>query len=67
MYRYIKYYDMGYKDGMCLAIKDGLSNTNRKFKILKTKELKSELYDIGFIDGYNITKNLTLKVEKNIV
>lgn len=67
MYKYIKYYDMGYKDGMSLAIKDSLTNTKRKFKIIKTKKLKSQLYDIGYIDGYSIIEKLTLNIEKNIV
>ena len=67
MYKYIKYYDMGYKEGMNMALKDSLTNTKRKFKIIKTKELKSQLYDIGYIDGYNIMKKLTFNIDKNIV
>ena len=67
MYKYIKYYDMGYKEGMNMALKDSLTNTKRKFKIIKTKELKSQLYDIGYIDGYNIIKKLTFNIDKNIV
>lgn len=67
MYKNIKYYDMGYQDGMKMAIKDNLTNTSRKFKIIKTKELKSQLYDIGYIDGYYLIKKLTLNIDKNIV
>ena len=67
MYNYIKYYDMGYKEGMSEAIKDKLNSTKRKFKIIKTKDLKSQLYDIGYIDGYNVIKKLTLKIKENIV
>ena len=67
MYKFIKYYDIGYKDGMVMALKDNLINIDRKFKILKIKELKSKLYDLGYIDGYNIVKKLTLNIDKNIV
>jgi len=67
MYKYIKYYDMGYKDGMSLAIKDGLTNTKRKFIVIKTKKLKSQLYDLGYIDGYNTIKKISLNIKENIV
>ena len=67
MYKYIKYYDMGYKDGMSMAIKDSLTNTYRKFRIIKTDDLKSKLYDIGYLDGYSIIEKLTLKTQKNVV
>ncbi len=59
MYKYIKYYDFGYMDGVNMAIKDKLKNKKSKFKNIKTKDLKSKLYDLGYIDGYNNTyKNL---------
>ena len=67
MYKYIKYYDIGYKDGMSMALKDNLTDTKRKFKIIKTKELKSQLYDIGYIDGYYLIKKLSFNIDKNIV
>ena len=67
MYKFIKYYDIGYKDGMGMALKDSLSSIDRKFKIIKIKELKSQLYDLGYIDGYNIIKKLTFNIDKNIV
>ncbi len=67
MYKYIKYYDLGYKDGMSMAIRDNLTNTKRKFKIIKTNQLKSQLYDIGYIDGYYLVKKLAFNIEKNIV
>ena len=67
MYKYIKYYDMGYKDGMSMAIKDSLNNINRMFKKIETKELKSKLYDCGYVDGYQLIKKLTFNIDKNIV
>ena len=64
MYKYIKYYDIGYYDGMNMALKDKLNLKKRKFKYLDTFDIKSKLYDIGYIDGYNITyKKLTLNLE----
>ena len=68
MYKFIKYYDIGFKEGMNMAISDNLRNKKRKFKIIKTNDIKSKLYDIGYIDGYKIThKKLTLNLDKNIV
>lgn len=67
MYNLIKYYDIGYKEGMKMALNDNLTNKKRKFKVIKTKELKSQLYDIGYIDGYKLAKKLTLNIDKNIV
>lgn len=68
MYKYIKYYDIGFKDGMNMAISDSLRNKKRYFKLIKTEDLKSKLYDIGYIDGYRITiKKIALNFKKNIV
>ena len=68
MYKYIKYYDIGFKEGMSMAISDTLKSKKRKFKIVETNDLKSKLYDIGYIDGYKITlKKLTFNNNKNVV
>ena len=60
MYKYIKYYDMGYYDGINSAIKDKLINRKREFKRIKDKDIKSKLYDLGYIDGYKTAhKNIS--------
>ena len=65
MYKYIKYYQMGFIEGL----KDSInSHKNRKFKVIDDKEVKSKLYDIGYIDAYKFAnKNISLKNNKSIV
>ena len=63
MYNYIKYYDIGFKNGVIKSIKDNLTNTKRRFKIIKTNRLKSQLYNIGYIDGYYLIKKLSLNIK----
>lgn len=62
MYKYIKYYDLGYNDGIICAFKDILLSSKRVYERINSDNIKARLYDIGFFDGYNITyKKLTLK------
>ena len=64
MDKYIKYYQMGFIEGL----KDSINGRNKKFKKLNDKEFKSKLYDIGYIDAYKfVNKNMSFKNNKNIV
>ena len=67
MYKLSKYYDIGYKDGIKVAILDSIYRRKRKFVNINYYELKSKLYDAGYIAGYNTFKNLSLNINKNIV
>lgn len=55
MYRYIKVYKLGYIEGIKDSIKDVKLNKSRTFKKIDDQEIKSKLYDIGYIKGYNKT------------
>jgi hypothetical protein len=54
MDKYKKIYDTAFYDGMIDAYKDYNKNKRKKFKKVKDKEIKSKIYDKGFINGYNI-------------
>ena len=59
MFKYIKCYYMGYEEGVKDAVK---FKKDKEFKRIKDKEIKSKLYDIGYIEGYKfIIKNIFKK------
>lgn len=53
MYRYIKANKDGFVEGSKTAMEDIKNNKVRKFKKIDDFEIKSKLYDIGYIEGYN--------------
>ncbi len=44
----INYFLIGYFE----ALKDAKNINNKKYRIIISNELKSKLYDIGYINGY---------------
>lgn len=67
MYKYIKSYKLGFKEGYKDSKVDYLNNKRKKFINIDKKEVLSKLYDIGYIDGYNKFINSTLNLNKNNV
>lgn len=53
MKRYLKIYKIAYEEGINNAIEDLSKNKRKIFKDDEDVELKSQIYDLGFIDGYN--------------
>jgi hypothetical protein len=60
MKKYIRYYEIGFEDGVLDAIRDIYFFKSKKFKI-DDLEMKSKLYDSGYIDGYNIFYSIIKK------
>lgn len=65
MYKYIKIYSMGFEDGVKDAKYDFLKRKSRKFIKIKDQDIKSKLYDIGYIKGYR-KFNKSLSFNKKI-
>lgn len=61
MYKYIKCYEQGYHEGIHNAYIDFFDNSIKYLRKIDDIELKSKLYDIGYIKGYIATiKSLSL-------
>ncbi len=57
MNKYVNIYNIGFKDGLLQAFKDVMNKKHKKFKNYDDAYLKSKIYDIGYINGYNIFYN----------
>ena len=53
MKRYLKIYNIAYEEGIKNAIEDLSKNKRKVFKEKDDIELKSQIYDVGYINGYN--------------
>lgn len=53
MKKLLKIYNFGYEEGMLCAIDDIERNKRKCFKKIDKKIILSNLYDLGYIDGYN--------------
>lgn len=53
MYKYIKAMQSGFFEGSKDAINDFEKKKHKSFKKIDDFEIKSKLYDIGYIEGYN--------------
>lgn len=53
MKRYLKIYNIAYEEGIKNAIEDLSKNKRKVFKEKDDLELKSQIYDVGYINGYN--------------
>ena len=53
MKTYIKIYNLAYEEGINNAIEDLSKNKRKIFKEVEDIELKSQIYDLGYINGYN--------------
>ena len=58
MEKYIKIYDMGMYQGLIDAYDDFIKDRKKVFKKIDDILIKSMLYDIGYIKGYNIFFNI---------
>lgn len=61
MNRYIKVYKMGYEEGVKEAFNDSKNNKLKVYKNKCNKKLLSNIYDIGYIEGYKIISNVIKK------
>ena len=53
MKKYLKIYNIAYEEGINNAIEDLSKNKRKVFKELDDLEIKSLIYDLGYINGYN--------------
>lgn len=53
MKNYIKIYNIAYEEGIQNAIEDISKNKRKIFREIEDLELKSQIYDLGYINGYN--------------
>ncbi len=60
-------YKYGYISGYKDAVNDLKTNSIKKTKKINDKELKSLLYDYGYINGYNKNLKKSLNFKKNII
>lgn len=52
MNKYIKIFNKGYEEGIIDAFNDIKNNKIKEFKLINDLEIKSKLYDLGYIKGY---------------
>ena len=60
-------YKYGYVSGYKDAENDLKNNSIKRIKRINDKELKSLLYDYGYINGYNKNLKKSLNFKKNII
>ena len=55
---YIEIYRKGFEEGLYLAYQDFLDNKKRIFKNIDDNILKTKIYDLGYITGYDMFYNI---------
>ena len=64
MHKYLKIFNKGFEEGMIQAFEDLNNNRIKDFKSIDDFEIKSKMYDIGFIKGY---KKFIYKNKNNLL
>ncbi|MGM9877968.1 MAG: hypothetical protein ACI33S_04885 [Bacilli bacterium] len=64
MYKYLKIFNKGFEEGVMQAFEDLKNDRTKDFKSIDDIEIKSKMYDIGFIKGY---KKFTYKNKNNLL
>lgn len=64
MHKYLKIFNKGFEEGIIQAFEDLKNDRIKNFKLIDDLEIKSKMYDIGFIKGY---KKFIYKNKNNLL